>query len=705
MEASEHARQKAWDDALSLHRAGRLREAAACYLKLLEFAPDSPPLLFQLGTLALQAGNLASALEWFNRSLRYDPDRPEALASRGWVLGALGRHAEALADYERALSLQPNQAGTHYNKGLTLKQTGRHREALASFEKSIELQPNHLKALVNRGNVLEMLDRPVEALASLERALTLEPQNIEIQNMRAGILRAMGQLEEALSALEKMLSLNPELAEVHNNRAGLLRDLGRFDEALESADKALSLNAGLAEAHNNRTTVLRDMGRLDEALESADRALSPNARLPEAYNNRAAVLCDLGCLDEALENADQALNLNARMADAHRTRGAILHKMKRFDAALSSLDRALTLNPRLVEAYNNRGILHQEMHRLEEAVADFDHAIQINPRYSEAFWNKCSTLLLAGRFTEGWPLYERRWRIRNFGIGTYLDTPQPLWSGQAVARLLVWAEQGIGDEVFFSSMLREARNRSGMLMVTVDSRLLPLMRRSFPDIRFFAKESTPPPEAYDAHLPMGSLPAIFRNSAGDFASSRSPYLKADPQRTAELRMSLMPSNRDGQSELVGISWRSVNKKSGAKRSISLRPLVETIRMAHPEARLVSLQYGEVGLELAQLGAECGEVVMQSAEVDNYKQLDDFAALLSACDKVVSIDNSTVHLAGALGVPTRVLLPYAPDWRWQLGRVDSPWYPSARLLRQPRHDDWEGVLTELGSDLVRTGDRE
>lgn len=260
-------------------------------------------------------------------------------------------------------------------------------------------------------------------------------------------------------------------------------------------------------------------------------------------------------------------------------------------------------------------------------------------------------------------------------------------------RLLIWAEQEVGDHIFFGGLFGEALQFAEQLVVTVDPRLLPLFRRAMPKIAFFSSAHQPLPEVlYDAHLPMGSLPACLPNWPARLTQPRPNYLIADVTKTKKLRRQLCIRREF----MIGISWRSKNPQSGEKHSLDLKAFAA---LATPGVKLLNLQYGEVDAEIAACKAQTGVQIWQCPEVDNMQDLDGLAALIAACDLVVSADNTTAHLAGALGKPCWVLLTSAPDWRWLLERSNSPWYASVKLYRQTTAGDWEQVMAKVKTDLL------
>jgi hypothetical protein len=270
--------------------------------------------------------------------------------------------------------------------------------------------------------------------------------------------------------------------------------------------------------------------------------------------------------------------------------------------------------------------------------------------------------------------------------------PQTAWDGEKLesGRLLIWGEQGIGDEIVFAGLMPDVIGTGNRCVLDCDARLKPLFARSFPGVEIvsgYTPDARPDLEIA-AHLPSGSLPRLFRATTEAFSATTSPYLMADPVEREPLRSSYY----DG-CKLVGLAWYTSNKTAGRSRSIDFALLAPLF--AHTGIRWVSLQYGDHDA-LEQETASTDIVVDRT--VDQFASIDRFAAQIAAMDLVITIDNSTAHLAGALGIPTWVLLPFAPDWRWQLNRDDTPWYPSMRLFRQTTAGDWQAVVRSVDRAL-------
>jgi len=276
-----------------------------------------------------------------------------------------------------------------------------------------------------------------------------------------------------------------------------------------------------------------------------------------------------------------------------------------------------------------------------------------------------------------------------------LVTSKPLWGGERDQIVFVWAEQGIGDEIMFFSLIPELYSASSKLIVQCDQRLIPLFQRSFPkDIIYESRRSAVTEDLYDFHTPIGSLARIFRTSLESFRKTSDGYLRHDGVKTTQLRQKLL----SGEAEtLIGVNWKTASPLLHAcERNIALHEIAEVLNS--PKVQLVCLQYGDVSDEIDFLKEEFGINVLQVSEIDNRNDIDDLASLIMACDKIVSTTNATVHLAGSLGADVRVLLPFSARWIWGTHKSPRTWYNSITQYRQHLAGDWSGALQILSKDI-------
>ena len=336
------------------------------------------------------------------------------------------------------------------------------------------------------------------------------------------------------------------------------------------------------------------------------------------------------------------------------------------------------------------GIALQNQSKLEEAIEAYNKALDIQPDNADIHNNLSHALLSERDFNHGFIKSEWRWKTKKLN-GMFLQSSKPLWNGEKNQRVLVWGEQGIGDELMFSSIIPEIYATSSKILVKCDKRLIRLFERSFPvDVIYFSKEQPVPEDEYDFHIPMGSLPLTFRKSLDSFKKSASGFLKYDVSKTESIKAQLM---HEYGKKIIGISWKTASTiRSSSSRNIDLTKLVRALDNSNTQ--LLCLQYGDVSDEIEAIKRDFGIEVVQFNDVDNKNDIDGLAALMAACDTVITIDNSTAHLSGALGLTTKLMLPYTANWRWGLSGNSSYWYDAVQLYRQSKVNDWYSVLAQI-----------
>lgn len=497
-----------------------------------------------------------------------------------------------------------------------------------------------------------------------------------------------GELIEAERLCRAALAADEGYFDARHLLAVIAARHGRHEEALAFYDRALLLRPDHARALCNRGVTLDELGRHAEALASYDRALALSPDDPATLSNRGNALRGLSRLDEALASQDKALALRPDFPEALSNRGTTLHDLQRHEEALASYDRALALRPDYPHALSNRGLALQQLERFVEAMASFDRALSLQPGYQECHANRALLLLLCGLFREGWR--ESEWRRRG-RAWVRREFPVPEWRGgdPRGRRLLLYAEQGIGDTVQFARFALLLAQRGAEVTLEVPPALGALLR-TLPDVRVICRGETLP--EIDGHLPLRSVPFVLGLDERQIPAEV-PYLAADPARVEAWAARLPPGELR-----IGIAGQdNPGGDIDSGRSIPLAALAPIARI--PGVRLVSLEKHDdaaplaelpPGMEVAALGPEF------EAGPDGFL---DTAAVMLNLDLVITADNMIAHLAGALGRPVWVLLKQVPDWRWLIRRPDSPWYPTARLFRQRRPGDWDELVGRVAAALA------
>ena len=631
-----------------------------------------------------------------NRQLRrvgaksaHAPGFPVAVADRlqtGLAHHQAGRFAEAEACYQRVLAVQPENADALHLIGNIAYQVGRHDVAIAMIGQAIRRNGRNPLYFSNLALALGSQGRFEEAFTRLEQALVLKPDYAEAHNNRGNVLRALNRDVEALASYDRALASLPGFVPAHYNRANLLAALGRFEDALAGYDRVIALKADYPEAHSNRGNALRALQRLDEALASYHRAVALKGDYAQALNNRGVVLHELERFDAAVADFDLALTLMPDCAEAFCNRANALQALARFEEALASYDAAVALKPDHAEAFYNRGNVLKELRRIDEALASYELALALRPDYVDANWNEAYLRLLTGDFARGLTRSEWRWNSPASGLERRA-LAQPLWLGGAPIdgkTILLHSDQGMGDAIFFCRYVPLLAARGARVIVEVEAPLRALMSGLTGVSQCISKTEAAPD--FDLHCPMSSLPLAFETRLATIPGT-TPYLGV-PAQGEEWEARLPPRDRPR----IGLAW-SGNPRHGndRNRSIALKGLAPLLDLP---ARFVSLQTDVRPDDAVTLRA-------QSRMLDLGSTLTNFAetaALILRLDLVISVDTSVAHLAGALGKPVWILLPFSPDWRWLLDRQDSPWYPTARLFRQSKTRAWQSVVADVRDAL-------
>jgi Tetratricopeptide repeat len=432
-------------------------------------------------------------------------------------------------------------------------------------------------------------------------------------------------------------------------------------------------------------------GRLDEAEVLLNRLLAENSDRPRVLHLLGIVSFRKGRMTEAVELVERAIALTPNAALFHRNLCEMYRKMRRDDAALLAGLRAIELDPKDPHARHNLGVVHY--HRLEpdEAIACAEAALAIDPDMPGAHFGVAEASLLTGDFARGWEEYE--WR---FKLGTAAplmpNTDRPQWDGAPLPdsnTLLLIADQGYGDVIQFSRYIPWAAERCSSIAIACSRELQPAIAQLHAFAKIFDHWDDKP--EFAAWLPLSGLPRLAGTRLDTIPASV-PYLRADPAKTAEWAERLATLSPESYGR-IGIVWAGrPTHTNDDNRSVALSAFAPLAKL--PDTTLVSLQKGATQ---SHIGTYWGRAPL----INLGPEIHDFAdtmAVLESLDLLVTVDTSVAHLAGAMGKPVWIMLPYAPDWRWLLGRNDSPWYPTARLFRQSASRDWQPVMAAIADEL-------
>jgi tetratricopeptide (TPR) repeat protein len=566
-------------------------------------------------------------------------------------------------------------------------QAGQTFEAQLCCERLLAADPNHAGSLHLMGLIALQSRQYDHALQWTARAIAQDPRPDYLASLGA-ILSQQGRHEEALKAFDKAVQLKPEDATLWKQLGDALLQLQRYDHALLSFQHGLKLDPRDQDAAYKSGVLLHDAGRFDEAitvLNLCDELLPNHAPTLQA---RARALLALRKFEQALSDSLRADALAPENADTLNNIGACLQSLGREEEALTWFDRALERLPDAIEILNNKANILQQLQRFEEALALYDDIRARRLNNATTDWNLALLQMLLGDFEAGWAGREARWRISD--PSPYPKFSQPMWLGKEPIEgktILIHVDEGLGDTIQFVRYVPDVAARGARVVLAVERPIVSLLS-GFPGVSRCLAFSDPLP-AFDMHCPIGSLPLAF-NTRLDTIPAATSYLPSPP----EERVQAWNTRLGPRSRLrVGLVWSgSRTHRNDHNRSTSLRVLS---RILDVNATFVSLQKDVRENDRAELASS--NIIDLTAELADFA---DTAALVKCLDLVISVDTSVAHLAGALGCPTWILLPWTPDYRWLLHRDDNPWYPSVRLFRQNETRDYASVLDRARAELLK-----
>lgn len=587
---------------------------------------------------------------------------------------------------------------------------------------------------MGRAQLLQQSGRIGEASAIYRDLISVDPLDAEAVHYLGMCEFQSGKRESGLDRIARSIVISPHWVNFYSNSAAIALVSGDFLLSRRDSQKALSMRADIVEARDALGWAHFRLNDLASSVPEFLRALVLDPSLGSSWNGLSMTRIVAGQHREALSTLGRVLDLNRNDEDALLQFGTINLNLGDRTAALGALIRVIVLCPDHSRGYLRLGVTWQRDNQFTTAIKHLDRAFKLEKYNALAAFNAGSCfdaegnwesanewylrsraldpsfadcdlaigtmLFRSGQISSAWRYFDARWRSEALAsknvLTLRLETSRPEFSlARPDARVLVWAEQGLGDEIMYLGLLNEFREMCGETLVQVDRRLTSLVGRAFEGVHIFERGTTIPEDLYDQHIPMASLGKWLRPSLQHFIGKGFPYLSAQKHLARHFRDKL--GVRKGET-LIGLSWRSASPTNGAERSLGIERLVRSLKSS--SVRFVNLQYGDVRFELDNFKKTTGLEISSLPEVDNTADIEGLAALIDACDLVVSVGNATAHLSGALGQKTWVLLPRAGAWRWLHEGTTCPWYASVRLFRQADYARWESVLDEIATAFRR-----
>ncbi len=599
-----------------------------------------------------------------------------------------------IAELKLKIELEPTQIAHRYQLVNLLRQQGANDIAHEHIQHILAIDPTDLFALVNLGYLLTLKNLKAEAIEVYESAIKYGFLNIKtLKNklskcITRGLTSKVDVIKARIKDIEDLIVMS------YSNCGGLYFDLGHKKNGIESLKRALEINPDFEDANINMGVIFEETGNPAKALEAFTKALNTNPNHKIALLGKANALKSMKEFEKAIPEFQKAISLDPHYTNAIINLSTCYLELGHPLEAIDYLNRVAEYDPNCTKLWSNLGAAYSDLGRIDEADGYFDKAIEGDAKNPIVFRNKAFSLLKGYRFKEGLAYYDHRWMTDEF-LDKFLVTDKPIWNLEEGYRVFLWAEQGIGDEIMFGTMLSEVLPLCSEVIVQADCRLHTLFQRSFKDkIKLISRTEKLPESEYDYHLPLGSLMNFFLQPDDRLDIPQTPYLAPDKERAKKIRNDILGNKTD---QLIGVSWKTQSTNKGIPRSLDLNTFFKHVST---ENRIfVNLQYGDVDLEIESLQNTHGIRLIQYDAIDNFSDIDGLAALIAACDGVISATNTTIDLTAAQGKPCQVLIPAASDWRWGVDATHSYWYKSAQFHRNTLGGDWS-VALKSASDAAR-----
>lgn len=680
------------EEIIQLISSGQPEAAETECERLVDCTPDMASAWSLLGALRLQSDKLSAAKQALQQAIALQPRLAKAHHNLGSVFAAEKNIPAALASYRQALTIEPELPPTHFALGRLLKDELRFEEAIPHLQIALE-NSQQVDALIQLADALHRTGFSEQAVITLEKYKSAFQNEPFYLNFLGSLHMEIGHLDAAIAAYRHATTIAPENPLAYNNLGVALLKQLRFEEAASYFRKAVALAPDNADFLFSLGNALTELGKTTESIPLLEEGVKRWENNVNGLTNLGLAYITARQAERATTPLKQAQLLAPTDPETYNNLGAAYEALDQLEQACENYQQALLLKPNYPQPLNNLGNIALAKLALDEAENYYLKAIQLEENLADAHMNLGLVHLLRGEYESGWREYEWR-RFATSEKNKYQHFTQPEWTGQDIRgkKILIYAEQGLGDTIQFIRYAPLVRELGATVIFQCQPALTSLLK-SARGIDLLVDTSQPIPE-FDTYAPLLSLPNIFGTTAETIPNPKA-YLSPNISKKANWKLQLEHHTKT----LIGFAWSgNPTHRNDKNRSCDLKHFLPLTEL--PSTQFICLQKGTATTALTKLSS-----IQRKRILDCSKDIYDFtdtAAILANLDLLITVDTSLAHLAGAIGVPTWLLLPYSPDWRWQLNRTDSPWYHNFVLYRQSSPRDWDSVFSKVIYDLNRPG---
>lgn len=692
--------------AMELLKSGKINESKKIVENIFNKSPGNLNALLMMGLIMVHNKNYYYAIDLLKNFTKKINNHPISYANLGIAYLEINEIDHAIENLDVALKLKPDYSEAFFYLGHAYTKLHLYNQAEQSYAKAIKYNPEYIDAYCSLGLLYYEQSAFTRALDVYKTIIFYWPKNINALNQLGHLYYLLKNYDDSIRYFNNSLSLRINQSDTLLERALSYIEIDALDEAMEDCNLALNINPSLSEAYNARAVVYGRFGNIEQAILECTQAITINKNYVEAYNNRVVFYFQLKFFQEALKDCSYLVKIGGANAITYNNIGLIHLSNNENKEAIEALNTAILMDIDNADYYINRGVAYDATKNYQQAIDNFCKAIDIKPDHCKA--KSCIGVieLKLKKFNIGWDNYEFRAHKKslvqlNKLFKLYSANYSKFNANRHCKGLLVIGEQGLGDEIIFSSLLLDLLKTELKVTLIISPKLVSLFGRSFKNITVIGETednlsiSSLKKLNFDQYIMLGSLGRLYRKSVDDFKNHPKSYLKVDLDQSKKLKNTVKLPNR----LLCGISWKSENTEVGFLKSIALNELSKAFDLKKID--LLSLQYGDVNTEIQNVRSN-NIFINEIDEIDNIKDIDGLASLISVCDFVVTISNVTAHIAGSLGIKTYLLLPYSVGalWYWHEDDDVSLWYPSIRIFRQDESRNWLTVIQELSDHLKR-----